>query len=36
MTNRYKREAWTKEEAQIQDDQKARGEVAAVEPRAIP
>jgi NADH-quinone oxidoreductase subunit I len=36
MTNRYKREAWTKEEAQIQDDQKARGEIAAVEPRAIP
>ncbi len=36
MNNRYLRKAWTKEEAQAQDDAKVRGEVLEVEPRAIP
>ena len=36
MNNRYLRQAWTKEEAQAQDDAKARGEALEVEPRAIP
>jgi NADH-quinone oxidoreductase subunit I len=36
MNNRYKREAWTKEEALLQDRKKATGELTFVEPRAIP
>ena len=36
MNNRYLREAWTKEEAQAQDEAKVRGEVAKVQPRAVP
>ncbi|HEV7349210.1 NADH-quinone oxidoreductase subunit I [Telluribacter sp.] len=36
MNDRYKREAWTKEEARLLDEKKARGEVSGVEPRAIP
>ena len=36
MNNRYLREAWTKEEAQAQDEAKVRGEVVKVQPRAVP
>lgn len=36
MTNRYTREAWTKEEAKQLDDKKKNGEVTSVTPRAIP
>ncbi len=36
MNNRYKREAWTKEEARQLDQLKASGKVTTVETRAIP
>ncbi|GAB2764738.1 NADH-quinone oxidoreductase subunit I [Rhabdobacter roseus] len=36
MNNRYKREAWTKEEARQLDQKRAEGQAAGVEPRAIP
>ncbi|KQS32796.1 NADH-quinone oxidoreductase subunit I [Dyadobacter sp. Leaf189] len=36
MTNRYTREAWTKEEARAIDAKRAAGEVTNVVPRAIP
>lgn len=36
MNDRYKREAWTKEEAHKQDQLKASGKITSIEPRAIP
>ena len=36
MNNRYKREAWTKEEARQLDQKRASGQAVEVQPRAVP